>query len=131
MEKQISFFVGGELRPFSMQEIATELGFAESTISRAVSNKYIECNLGIFPLKFFFTNAVDKDLSSSQIKSYIKSLVDYENTLAKSSAFLAYNIPSFTVLLKCDGQYRDWETDRKSTRLNSSHRSLSRMPSSA
>ena len=27
--------------------------------------------------------------------------------------------------------YRDWETDRKSTRLNSSHRSLSRMPSSA
>ena len=27
--------------------------------------------------------------------------------------------------------YRDWETDRKSTRLNSSHRSLSRMPASA
>ncbi len=79
VEKQISFFVGGELRPFSMQEIAAELGFAESTISRAVSNKYIECNLGIFPLKFFFSNAVDKDLSSSQIKSYIKSLVDYEN----------------------------------------------------
>ena len=79
VEKQISFFVGGELRPFSMQEIAAELGFAESTISRAVSNKYIECNLGIFPLKFFFTNAVDKDLSSSQIKSYIKRLVDYED----------------------------------------------------
>ena len=32
----------------------------------------------------------------------------------------------------CNGRwYRDWETDRKSTRLNSSHRSLSRMPSSA
>ena len=32
----------------------------------------------------------------------------------------------------CGGHsYRDWETDRKSTRLNSSHRSLSRMPSSA
>ena len=30
-----------------------------------------------------------------------------------------------------DFSYRDWETDRKSTRLNSSHRSLSRMPSSA
>ena len=30
-----------------------------------------------------------------------------------------------------NGRYRDWETDRKSTRLNSSHRSLSRMPSSA
>ena len=34
--------------------------------------------------------------------------------------------------LSCDTRpYRDWETDRKSTRLNSSHRSLSRMPSSA
>ena len=30
-----------------------------------------------------------------------------------------------------DGSYRDWETDRKSTRLNSSHEIPSRMPSSA
>ena len=30
-----------------------------------------------------------------------------------------------------DGLYRDWETDRKSTRLNSSHSAKSRMPSSA
>ena len=29
------------------------------------------------------------------------------------------------------GWYRDWETDRKSTRLNSSHSGESRMPSSA
>ena len=29
------------------------------------------------------------------------------------------------------GAYRDWETDRKSTRLNSSHITRSRMPSSA
>ena len=29
------------------------------------------------------------------------------------------------------GKYRDWETDRKSTRLNSSHVTRSRMPSSA
>ena len=30
-----------------------------------------------------------------------------------------------------DQPYRDWETDRKSTRLNSSHEIPSRMPSSA
>ena len=30
-----------------------------------------------------------------------------------------------------EGHYRDWETDRKSTRLNSSHSAKSRMPSSA
>ena len=32
-------------------------------------------------------------------------------------------------IIKLD--YRDWETDRKSTRLNSSHSAKSRMPSSA
>ena len=32
---------------------------------------------------------------------------------------------------KTQGDYRDWETDRKSTRLNSSHITRSRMPSSA
>ena len=33
--------------------------------------------------------------------------------------------------LNISGAYRDWETDRKSTRLNSSHSAKSRMPSSA
>ena len=33
--------------------------------------------------------------------------------------------------LNVEGDYRDWETDRKSTRLNSSHSAKSRMPSSA
>ena len=36
-----------------------------------------------------------------------------------------YNMAEFR------GAYRDWETDRKSTRLNSSHSAKSRMPSSA
>ena len=38
---------------------------------------------------------------------------------------------TFTIIDTIAPRYRDWETDRKSTRLNSSHRSLSRMPSSA
>ena len=36
-----------------------------------------------------------------------------------------------TVFLTITSAYRDWETDRKSTRLNSSHITRSRMPSSA
>ena len=40
---------------------------------------------------------------------------------------------TFEVTEEKDGSvlYRDWETDRKSTRLNSSHSAKSRMPSSA
>ena len=41
---------------------------------------------------------------------------------------IEYIISYITVVL---GKYRDWETDRKSTRLNSSHSGESRMPSSA
>ena len=42
------------------------------------------------------------------------------------------NIPATKIHLhKNNPRYRDWETDRKSTRLNSSHLKLSRMPSSA
>ena len=43
--------------------------------------------------------------------------------LAKETYQEIYNIAM--------GTYRDWETDRKSTRLNSSHSAKSRMPSSA
>ena len=43
-----------------------------------------------------------------------------------------HNVPLLDYVSSApDPPYRDWETDRKSTRLNSSHRSLSRMPSSA
>ena len=47
------------------------------------------------------------------------------------SFVLAAYVDRSLLLIGVLGLYRDWETDRKSTRLNSSHRSLSRMPSSA
>ena len=46
--------------------------------------------------------------------------IEYEDGRLEHKEFLADN-----------GAYRDWETDRKSTRLNSSHITRSRMPSSA
>ena len=60
-------------------------------------------------------------LSFSTIRSQISSLKLYAILVSLFFSKLAAN----------DRDYRDWETDRKSTRLNSSHRSLSRMPSSA
>ncbi|MDR2080549.1 MAG: RNA polymerase factor sigma-54 [Campylobacteraceae bacterium] len=80
VETQINFFIGGELKPLSMSFLADELSFAESTISRAVANKYIESKRGIYPLKFFFTNAVtSKGLSSSQIKNFLNEQIRYED----------------------------------------------------
>ncbi len=79
VEKQIGFFIGSELKPLTMSEVAKEIGFEESTISRAVANKYIKCKRGTFSLKSFFTNAVSKNLSSSEIKNYISSVIDSES----------------------------------------------------
>ena len=45
-----------------------------------------------------------------------------------------WQIKSFVNAIELElirSEYRDWETDRKSTRLNSSHSAKSRMPSSA
>ncbi|MCV6607173.1 MAG: RNA polymerase factor sigma-54 [Campylobacterales bacterium] len=80
VEKQIGFFIGSELKPLTMADVAEEIGFEESTISRAVANKYIKCERGVFSLKYFFTNAVSKDLSSSEIKNFITSLIKTEPT---------------------------------------------------
>ena len=44
---------------------------------------------------------------------------------------IARKLDDIGLILHSGGTYRDWETDRKSTRLNSSHLKLSRMPSSA
>ena len=80
VQKQIGFFVGGELKPYTMRELANELGYDESTISRAVSNKYIETKWGVHSLKSFFTNSVSSDgISSSELKSFMKNLIEYED----------------------------------------------------
>ena len=41
------------LKPLKMQELADTLGIHVSTVSRAISGKWIETPRGIFPLKFF------------------------------------------------------------------------------
>ena len=51
-----------------------------------------------------------------------------EEALVKAKAS---NLDLIEVSPQADRAYRDWETDRKSTRLNSSHEIPSRMPSSA
>lgn len=77
---QKEFFEGKTLNPLTMQAIADELSFTESTISRAVSNKYIECSRGVFPLKHFFINKVIKeDLSSNKIKEFLKKIIESED----------------------------------------------------
>ena len=79
VELQYEFFQGGVIKPMKIKDLADELEYAPSTISRAISNKYLLCDRGIIPLKNFFSTALDVDTSSNQIKEEIKNLIKHED----------------------------------------------------
>lgn len=79
LEYQYDFFIGGSIKPLKLKDIALELGHNPSTISRAIANKYLECNRGIYPLKSFFTAAISDDTSNTSIKDFILDCIKYEN----------------------------------------------------
>lgn len=57
LKAQIAFFEGGrgKLTALTQRSVAEKLGMNESTISRAVREKYLQCQWGLFPLQFFFS----------------------------------------------------------------------------
>ena len=63
----------------------------------------------------------------SDIEIYNESNLDTMSRMPNNCIDLTVTSPPYDDLRN----YRDWETDRKSTRLNSSHSRASRMPSSA
>ncbi len=78
-EFQYEFFIGGVIKPMKIKDLSDELDYAPSTISRAISNKYLLCNKGIIPIKTFFSTALDDDVSAMQIKEEIKKIIKNED----------------------------------------------------
>jgi len=76
---QYEFFTGGVIKPMKIKDLADELEYAPSTISRAITNKYLLCNRGIIPLKAFFSTAIDEEISAAQIKEEIKNIIKNED----------------------------------------------------
>ena len=81
VEYQYEFFTGGSIMPLTLKTLADEFGHNPSTISRAIANKYIACDRGVFAMKEFFTTAIDEDVSNAAIKEFLVSLVKEENRL--------------------------------------------------
>ena len=79
LEKQRSFFEKGVLMPLTRKDIADELQFNVSTITRAVSNKYVEFEGKIIPLKRFFSFGVGENVSKDFVKNLIRGIVDKED----------------------------------------------------
>ena len=81
VEYQYEFFAGGQIMPLKLQTLADEFGHNPSTISRAIANKYISCDRGIFAMKDFFTTAIDDDLSNDTIKHFLVKIIKKEDQL--------------------------------------------------
>src|SRR5690606_14768081 len=85
LRQQAGFLEFGEqaLRPLTLREVAAEVGLHESTISRAISRKYVRTPRGTLPLRAFFASGIDTDgggeASSTAIQSMIRGLINAEN----------------------------------------------------
>jgi len=77
------------LKPMTMGEVADAVGLHETTVSRAVSGKYMATPQGVFEMKYFFTSgyqtATGESLSNTSVKESILDLVKHENGSAPLS----------------------------------------------
>jgi len=71
------------LKPLTFQEVAQKLDMHESTVCRAVMNKYVKIPWGIVALKDFFSSRIQdqngQSVSSSHVKRLIKELIERED----------------------------------------------------
>ena len=84
VHRQKDFFMkpDGQLVPLRLTDVAAELGIHESTVSRAVKEKYLQCSRGVFLLSSFFSNGVaaaEGEVSADSIRNRLKDMIDAED----------------------------------------------------
>jgi RNA polymerase sigma-54 factor len=79
MEKGVAF-----LKPLTMVQVAEVVGVHETTVSRAVSGKYMQTPQGIFEMKYFFTAGIQTStgdgMSNTSVKDMIADIFEQEDT---------------------------------------------------
>jgi RNA polymerase sigma-54 factor len=83
---QHEYFQDGDetkLRPMILKDIAERTNLDISTISRVSNSKYIQTHFGIYPLKYFFSEGLQKDdgeeVSTREIKKILQDCIDNED----------------------------------------------------
>lgn len=83
-EVQTEFLTQGvkSIKPLTLRTIAEKIGIHESTVSRVTSNKYVQTQHGMYPLRFFFSNELATTqgdvVSAKQVKNLIQEMVNAE-----------------------------------------------------
>lgn len=117
LDFQYDFFQTGDdalIKPMILEDIATIAGFDISTISRVVNSKYIETPYGIYPLKYFFSeamkNSAGEDISTRELKKALMDCVDAEdkqNPLTDEELVAALGEKGYVVARRTIAKYRD------------------------
>lgn len=82
---QRDFFERGvsALKPLTMTQVASVVGVHETTVSRAIANKYAQTPHGVFELKYFFTPGYQAEsgaaVSNTSVKEMIADLINVED----------------------------------------------------
>lgn len=85
LKVQREFFEEGvsKLRPLTMTQIASAVGVHETTVSRAIANKFIQTPHGVFEMKYFFTpgyaSSGGESVSNTSVKEMINELIASED----------------------------------------------------
>jgi RNA polymerase sigma-54 factor len=85
IRRQTDFLEKGveAMKPMMIKEVAEEIGVHPSTVSRAVSNKYVHTPQGVYELRFFFSEGVNGPEGSSTplmlLKRKVKKLIEDED----------------------------------------------------
>ncbi len=79
LDKGIAF-----LKPLTMVQVAEVVGVHETTVSRAVSGKYMQTPRGLFEMKYFFTSGIQtatgEGMSNTSVKDMIAEIFNKEET---------------------------------------------------
>jgi len=77
IKHQREFFEEGvsKLKPLTMTQIAELIGVHETTVSRALANKYVKTPHGVFEMKFFFTSGYQSEAGQSVANTSVKEMI--------------------------------------------------------
>ena len=117
LEFQESFFRKGpgHLVPLSLADVAERIGVHESTVSRAVKEKYIQCSMGFYPLSYFFSRSLgpaagDEAASPDAAKALLKKLIageDKKKPLSDQKLYELMSAQGCSLSRRTVAKYRD------------------------
>lgn len=85
VKRQREFMEKGtaHLKPLTMVQVAEVVGVHETTVSRAVSGKYMQTPFGVFEMKYFFTSGLQtadgEAMSNTSVKEMIEEIFKNED----------------------------------------------------